>query len=404
MIITPLSIAILGYNLTVGTNQSQYYTTEQVSISGRLTENGSGIQGPICLEILNPSSSTVFSGCFQTDSQGHYSKFYSLDSSAQLGTYTINVEYHEGDVLLASASTSFEVVSSTVMADAGETYYGIVNQPVQFNGDVSGGKTPYNWYWDFGDGNSDNSNYPSNNYDVKGNYSVSLSVVDSGGHNGQDATLAIIEDEMIVDSNGPYFGSPNASINFYGTADGGYPPYTWNWDFGEGSSSDEQNPTHNYNTLGTYTINLTVTDEKDYQSYDSTTILISNENHPPNKPSKPSGLTNGKSGVEYIYSSSTTDPDGDQVYYLWDWGDETVGEWLGPYDSGDEETSSHVWGEEGNYEIKVKTKDINGEESDWSDPLPISMPKNKLNINSVIQEFLKQHPHLFPILKLLLKL
>ncbi len=121
-------------------------------------------------------------------------------------------------------------------------------------------------------------------------------------------------------------------------------------------------------------------------------------NNPPNKPV----CSYDSSSDELVIT--VTDPDGDQVYYLWDWGDETVSEWLGPYDSGDEGTSSHVWDEEGNYEIKVKTKDIKGEESDWSDPLPISMPKNKLNINSVIQEFLKQHPHLFPILKLLLKL
>ena len=39
------------------------------------------------------------------------------------------------------------------------------------------------------------------------------------------------------------------------------------------------------------------------------------ENEPTEKPSKPSGPTSGKAGTSYSYSSSTTDPDGDQVWY-----------------------------------------------------------------------------------------
>ena len=99
------------------------------------------------------------------------------------------------------------------------------------------------------------------------------------------------------------------------------------------------------------------------------------ENNRPNKPSRPSGPTSGKSGTEYVFTSSATDPDGDQLYYLFDWGGGFTSFWLGPYESGEECSASHVWFEIGNYEVKVKAQDSKGAESDWSDPLPVSMPK-----------------------------
>ena len=100
------------------------------------------------------------------------------------------------------------------------------------------------------------------------------------------------------------------------------------------------------------------------------------ENQRPNKPSRPSGRTNGETGVEYIYTTSTTDSDGDDVYYLFDWGDGSTSFILGPYESGAECSASGIWFDEGSYEIKVKAIDEHGAESEWSDPLIVSMPKS----------------------------
>ena len=98
-------------------------------------------------------------------------------------------------------------------------------------------------------------------------------------------------------------------------------------------------------------------------------------NRPPHKPSKPSGETSGKLGEEYTYTTSTTDPEENQIFYLWDWDDGTQSEWLGPYNSGDICEATHTWSEEkGFYQIRVKAKDIHDAESEWSDPLSISMP------------------------------
>ena len=129
-----------------------------------------------------------------------------------------------------------------------------------------------------------------------------------------------------------------------------------------------------------------------------------NENAP-DKPSTPTGPATGKPGVESNYSSIASDPQGDQIYYLFSWDDGTDSGWLGPYNSGEQCTASHSWSKRGNYEIKVKAKDSNGAESDWSDPLPVTMP---YSYNKPILQFLEllfqRFPNAFSILRHLLEL
>jgi hypothetical protein len=106
-------------------------------------------------------------------------------------------------------------------------------------------------------------------------------------------------------------------------------------------------------------------------------VSVIPENYAPSKPETPSGPGSGKTGVTYTYKTCATDQDGDQVYYLWDWGDGTQSEWLGPFASGVEVSAQNSWSEKGTYLIRVKAKDSNGAESQWSDPLPITMPVGK---------------------------
>ncbi len=90
--------------------------------------------------------------------------------------------------------------------------------------------------------------------------------------------------------------------------------------------------------------------------------------------------------------------------YLFDWGDSTDSGWGDPIPSGQTATATHTWTTEGNYQVRVKARDIPGfAESEWSDPLVVSMPKNKA-INAPFIRFLEQHQHMFPILRQLLGL
>ncbi|EMR73530.1 PKD domain protein [Thermoplasmatales archaeon SCGC AB-539-N05] len=119
----------------------------------------------------------------------------------------------------------------------------------------------------------------------------------------------------------------------------------------------------------------------------------------PNKPNRPSGPSSGVPDKEYTYSASTTDPEGDQINYLFNWGDGSDSGWLGLYNSGETVSASHKWTSKGSYEIKVKAKDVNGMESEWSDPLGVSMPKNK-NTMFASQQLINIIQKLFPSVNL----
>ncbi|HVQ00882.1 MAG TPA: C25 family cysteine peptidase [Candidatus Thermoplasmatota archaeon] len=91
----------------------------------------------------------------------------------------------------------------------------------------------------------------------------------------------------------------------------------------------------------------------------------------PEQPNKPVGKTMVCWNRIYNYTSSATDPNGDQIYYLFDWGDGTNSGWLGPYNSGQTVTASQIWTILGNFSVTVRARDVWGAGSMPSDSLQV---------------------------------
>ncbi len=106
-------------------------------------------------------------------------------------------------------------------------------------------------------------------------------------------------------------------------------------------------------------------------------------NKAPETPERPIGPKNGTSGFIYAFTTRTTDPNNDQLFYQWDWGDGNFSTWIGPFSSGINITSNYSWQRGGDYSIKVKSKDNYDSESDWSKPLTIHLLEPKLEINGL---------------------
>lgn len=113
-------------------------------------------------------------------------------------------------------------------------------------------------------------------------------------------------------------------------------------------------------------------------------IKISNQNQPPNKPLIPIGKTKGKTGITYQYKSQTTLDNGDQLWYKWSFDDETMSEWLGPYESNEICEVSHSWNTEGEYLVKVKARNEKFAESVWSDSLTVNITATKAWLFGII--------------------
>ena len=326
------------------------------------------------------------------------------------GTYTVTLTITDAKSQTDVDTTTATITISELDVDAGGPYYGDVDVPIQFYGSASKGTPPYYYQWSFGDGTISEEEDPQHTYSEpspSSGYQVVLYVVDSKGVDGSDQTRAYVAGEdPTANAGGPYAGIVNEPVEFTGSAYGGTPPYTYSWDLDNDGEYDDATGTTaewTWDTIGEYTISLKVIDDDDKEDTDDATVTITEANTAPNKPAKPTGQASGKPGTEYEYSSQTTDPENDQVEYLFDWGDDTDSGWLGLQDSGTQVTASHIWDEKGDYEIKVKARDEHGLESEWSDPLAISMPKNR-GINIFFFNFLQQYPILYQLLQRFLKL
>ena len=240
---------------------------------------------------------------------------------------------------------------------------------------------------------------------IPGEYTYHIWAKDIAGNEqtSSEKTFTISE-ELLADANGPYTGETGEAIQFYGSAVGGSPPYSYEWDFGDGENSYEQDPTHVYTTADTYTVTLTVTDATDATDEDTTTAEITQKiNNPPDKPTI-TGKENGKAGDPYTYIFASTDSDGDDVSYYIKWGDGDITDWTTFQPSGPPGYSeSHIWSAQKKYNIEAKAKDTDDAESDWS-TLEVSMPKIK-RYTTIIQFFRNiRSPILYYILLKTLKL
>jgi hypothetical protein len=96
-------------------------------------------------------------------------------------------------------------------------------------------------------------------------------------------------------------------------------------------------------------------------------------NNPPSAATTPSGPSSGSTGTSYSYSTSATDPDGDQIKYTFDWGDGTPQTTTGFVANGTPSSASHTWTIAGTYNVKAFATDFNSASGSWSSSLPVTI-------------------------------
>lgn len=196
---------------------------------------------------------------------------------------------------------------------------GIGTQDVQFT-DATSAVTPTSWDWDFGDGETSTLQNPLHNYDTPGVYDVIL-VANQGlpTQGSETKTNYITISSYTVDFSADVTdGVMPLEVTFTDATSGS--PLTWLWDFGDGNTSTDQNPTHEYELNGIYTVTLTV--DSGLPSEASTTkvnyitvleALVANF------------TVNPSSGTAPLTVSFTNTSNFVATEFLWDFGDPASG-------------------------------------------------------------------------------
>ncbi len=133
-------------------------------------------------------------------------------------------------------------------------------QSVAFQDQSSG--NPKNWSWNFGDSGTSAQKNPGHVYNQAGTFTVTLEVTGDGGKNSTSRTITVansVNPPVASFSFSPSAPSVGQAVAFHDTSTGG--PKTWLWDFGDGTASSGQHPTHSYDAAGTYQVSLTVTND-----------------------------------------------------------------------------------------------------------------------------------------------
>lgn len=186
----------------------------------------------------------------------------------------------------------------------GEPVSGSAPVTVLFN-DTSIGSDITEWIWTFGDGNITNATiqHPVHTYIEAGLYNVTLAVTNASGTNtteklafinvtaeSEETPTPTTTETSASPALEPAFNvnplSPNAGIlaQFTDETTGGVMPYTWQWDFGDGSAIQTiQNPSHEFTEMGTYSVQLNVTDAEGTAA-NTTTDVIVRSGPPPETP------------------------------------------------------------------------------------------------------------------------
>ncbi len=212
--------------------------------------------------------------------------------------------------------------------------------PVQFTDKSTTHDGIISWNWNFGDGNTSAEFEPTHTYGVPGTFMVTLEVSNdrcSGTVSHNVEILPIMPIASFADVTpacSPY------TVQFVNTSQNAM---TYFWDFGDGSSSNEENPEHTYYRGGSYIVRLTAIGpggQDKYQQmvevYQSPTAMLD---------VSPTTVYVNDKAVKCFNLSSYGDT------YLWEFGDGETDSIFEPY---------HVYMEEGIYDITLHVYSENG--------------------------------------------
>jgi len=270
------------------------------------------------------------------------------------GNFTVTLVVTDDDG--ASGSVSLEVSLMNVAPSAGFTFdpdEGTVGVDVRFmdrSSDPEGKELEYLWV--FGDGVTSKAMNPLHAFDSSGTKSISLTVTDD-----EEASDTLTREIMVYPNVRPTadfsFSPSSGTIDdvFYfvdeSVDEDGY-IVSWSWDFGDGRDSGRSGPDHQFRDKGVRYVTLLVEDNDGNQ--DSVTKQVTVVNLPPAAEFSAS-TTSARVGDEVRFTDESSDPEGKNLVYDWDFGDGS---------SSGERSPAHEFGEAGTFTVELTVSDDEG--------------------------------------------
>lgn len=194
---------------------------------------------------------------YTSTSTNAFSYIWNLGDSTTAVTREVSHTYDSSavfDVTLQVANRGGELSSTTteevtiIAAPAAGYSFSITDRQVVFSNTTRHG---HDFQWDFGDGNTSAERNPTHTYGTNGVYTVSLTTTNTLSNETDMITQVIAIGPLTADFEAAIDGNNVQFTNLSTNA------VAYQWDFGDGAVSSEENPAHIYLAEGTYSVTLT---------------------------------------------------------------------------------------------------------------------------------------------------
>jgi PKD repeat protein len=262
-----------------------------------------------------------------------------------VGTYTVSLNATNAEGSTVRTRTDYIQVSD---GKPETSFYGMPTNgsyPLNVSFTDTSGNTPTSWAWSWGDGEANGTTQnPYHVYTGSGTYTVTLTATNSYGSNTRQisAYIGVTAPSVPIASfyAHPTNGTAPLNVSFVDTS--ANTPTSWAWQWGDGEANGTtQNPSHVYNTSGTYTVNMTATNAfgsntKQIAAY----IGVTNPSTPVSNFT--ANITGGYVPLSVLFTDSSTNL---PTTWNWSFGDGTA--------NGTTQNVTHAYTADGTYNVTL---------------------------------------------------
>ena len=302
---------------------------------------------------------------------------------ADNGVYTATLTVHDKDGGQCSDTTTATITNVAPTVDVTGPSQAKNNTEVTFTGTFTdpGVLDTFTCVWNFGDSGIPGGGGPGgpgggnstsiinvctspvtakHTYAAVENFTVTLTVTDKDNGVGSDTwKIVIIDTELpVAEANGPYSGNEGAAVQFSSAGSHAVEPGTtissYAWNFGDGTTSTQANPSHVYADNKAYTVTLTVTDSIGKSNSDGTTANIANV-----APTCDAGAAkSGNEGAQISFTGTFSDVGiKDTFNCSWNYGDGVQTPFVACISPN---TVNHAYADNGTYTATLTVRDKDG--------------------------------------------
>ncbi len=270
---------------------------------------------------------------------------------SKAGKYTVTLTVRNTAGSNTVRKTSYitaAILIPPVAALSANVTSGTVPLTVSFS-DKSTGGLPASWTWSFGDGTSSLEKNPIHAYGKVGKYTVRFTARNAAGSNtvtrSNYITVTVLVPPAAAFSAIPTSGSVPLNVTFTDKSTGS--PVSWNWSFGDGTSSIEKNPVHIYSKTGRYTVGLTARNAAGSKTLTRSNYIVVNALRPPVAAFSAS-KTSGKAPFNVTFTDKST---GSPASWSWAFGDGSTST---------HQNTDHTYSKAGKYTVSLTASNAAG--------------------------------------------